>query len=165
MSAHTFNGTCGGVVLVRKVDREWLSIGAACFIIRELDDRLMQGSGIDCGDHSPFFRIEFYETVDGVDANELDEGHEPKVKTAELSLLKQLSNGRVGRQRSEPPEPCQQLIVTICESPQYDSLQYGAGRCFGGIAQSIGCDMVLSRDSANSLGKLLLRLNRNGAEP
>jgi len=25
--------------------------------------------------------------------------------------------------------------------------------------------MVLSRDSANGLGKLVLRLNRNGAEP
>ena len=65
----------------------------------------MQGGGIDRGDHPPFFRIELHGTVDGVDANQLDEqGRETKIETAQFSLLEQLLNCRVGRQRSEPPE-------------------------------------------------------------
>ena len=58
----------------------------------------MEGGGIDRGDHSPFFRIEFHETVDGVDANQLDEQrHETRVEMAEFSPLEQLLNCRVGK--------------------------------------------------------------------
>jgi hypothetical protein len=65
----------------------------------------MQGGGIYRGEHPPFFRIELHETVDGVDANQLDEqGRETKIETAEFSLLEQLLNCRVGGQRSEPSE-------------------------------------------------------------
>ena len=58
----------------------------------------MQGGGIDRGDHSPFFRVELHEAVDGVDASQLDDqGHETKIETAEFSLLEQLLNCRVGK--------------------------------------------------------------------
>lgn len=68
----------------------------------------MQGRGIDRGDHAPFLRIEFHEAIDGVNADQLDEqGHETKIEAAEFSLLEQLLNRSVGRQRSKPPQPGQ----------------------------------------------------------
>lgn len=53
-------------MLDREIDCERTSIWAAGLVIGQRDDRLMQGGGIDRGDHSPFLGIEFYEAIDGV---------------------------------------------------------------------------------------------------
>ena len=74
--------------MVGEIDGEWIAVGAAGFIIREHDDWLMEGSGINCGDRPSFLRIQLHEAVDRVDADEFDEqGDEMKVETAEFSFL------------------------------------------------------------------------------
>ena len=65
--------------------------------------RLMQGGGIDRGDHPRSFVLSSTKLVDGVDANQLDEqGRETKIETADFSSWNSLLNCRVGRQRSSP---------------------------------------------------------------
>jgi len=77
-----------GTALIREINRDRTSVGAARLVVGYRDDRLMESGGVNRGDHPLLFRIEFHETVDGVDANQLDkDGHETKVETSELSFL------------------------------------------------------------------------------
>ncbi len=76
------------MVLVGKIDRERIAVGAAGFVVRGRDDWLMQGSGINRGDRPSFLRIQLDEAVDRVDAEFDEQGDEMKVETAEFSFLK-----------------------------------------------------------------------------